>query len=444
MTQTIIPGGVGSIPFLLQAVTFAMFWIMIPPKRRWRDSVCVALCVGLYILMYVVHNLFPSLSIAMLDVTSVLRFAALMGLPIAMLLVVSGVICVDTWPRRVLMSVNMTVVFLLSEIVMEVIQVYVIRQPMHTTLGLWTMQILCPIVSLAFTAISATFWNYMDVRMRRRIVLLAVVLATSQCACMYGMEVWNREVLGEKMMVYFGLLSMLSVTADVVLYQLIARAIVSRRKQMEMKQLREKQEMEYYYYHLLQQRAEEQAKFRHDFKNQIQVLYTLLCSGDRERSEEMLTKMRQRLGDSQIVSYTAMPVVNAIINAWATRAEQHGMTLEADIDTEDWKMEELDQYVLFDRLLRMVVLTGRADKPDSRIYLSALRNEENRCVLRAWWTRQPTPERKKRQLNERDPGEAEWQVVRQRMMKKYQGACREGWEQGWYRIELSLRENKAS
>lgn len=444
MRELMVPSGMSMLPFLLRAVTFSMFWIIVPRKRRWRDSVCLALCMGFYILMYGVHRFFPSMRGAPINRTTILLFVVLTVLATAMVLVVSGLVCVDTWPRRVLMSVNMTVVFLLSEIVMEGIQVYVIHQPLDNELSLWTMQILCPIVSLALTAISATFWNYMDVRMRRRIVLLAVVLATSQCTCMYGMEVWNREVLGEKMMIYFGLLALLSLTADVVLYQLIARAIVARRKQMEMKQLREKQEMEYYYYHLLQQRAEEQAKFRHDFKNQIQVLYTLLCSGDRERSEEMLTKMRQRLGDSQIVSYTAMPVVNAILNAWATRAERHGMTLEADIDTEDWQMEELDQYVLFDRLLRMVVLTGRADKPDSRIYLSALQNEENRCILRVRWTRQPTPERKKRQLNERDPGEAEWQVVRQRMMKKYQGVCREGWEQGWYRIELSLRENKAS
>lgn len=96
MIQAILPGGIANLPFFLQAVTFAMFWIMIPPKRRWRDSVCIALCVGLYILMYVVHNLFPSLSIAMLDGTSVLRFAAMMGVPIGMMLLVSGVVCVDT------------------------------------------------------------------------------------------------------------------------------------------------------------------------------------------------------------------------------------------------------------------------------------------------------------------------------------------------------------
>lgn len=441
MIQAILPGGIANLPFFLQAVTFAMFWIMIPPKRRWRDSVCIALCVGLYILMYVVHNLFPSLSIAMLDGTSVLRFAAMMGVPIGMMLLVSGVVCVDTWPRRLLMSINMAVVFLLSEIVMEVIQVYVIRQPMHTTLGLWTMQILCPIVSLAFTAISATFWNHMDARRRRRIVLLALALAISQCACMYGMEVWNREALGEKMMIYFGVLVMLSVMADIVLYQLITRAIVARREQMEMQQLREKQEIEYYYYHMLRQRAEEQAKFRHDFKNQIQVLYTLLCSGERERSEELLASMQQRLDDSEMVSYTALPVVSAIINAWAGRAENGGLTLETDIDARDWRIQTIDQYVLFDRLLRLMVQTGRTDAPDPQLYLTAFR-EETVCTVQARWRRRRLAGWSLRQLNEKDSGEAEWQCVRNRLLKQYQGTCDEDWDEDWYLITLSLWEKK--
>ena len=441
MIQAILPGGIANLPFFLQAVTFAMFWIMIPPKRRWRDSVCIALCVGLYILMYVVHNLFPSLSTAMLDGTSPLRFAVLMGLPIGLMLLVSGLICVDTWPRRLLMSVNMGCIFLLGELIMEWIQVHIIHQSLYTELGLWTMQILNPIVTLSFTVISATFWNHMDGRMRRRIVLLALTLAISQCACMYGMEVWNREALGEKMMIYFGVLAMLSVMADIVLYQLIARAIVARREQMETQHLKEKQEAEYYYYRLLQQRAEEQAKFRHDFKNQIQVLYTLLCSGERKQSEELLASMRRRLDDNEMVPYSAQPIINAIINAWAVRAEHSGMTLEASIDTRDWNIEELDQYVLLDRLLRAVVLTGRADADRPQLYLTAFR-EEAVCTVQVRWRRQRLPGRGLRQLNERDPGEVEWQRVRNRLMKKYQGTCDEGWDEEWYLVTLSLREKK--
>lgn len=442
MSEMIIPSGVARLPFLLQAVTFAMFWIMIPPKRRWHDSVCVVLCVGLYILMYVVHNLFPSLSVAMLDGTSILRFAALMGLPIALMLVVSGLVSVDTWPRRILMSINMGIIFMLSEVIMEFIQVYIIHQPLYTELSLWTMQILNPIVTLSFTVISSTFWNHMDKRMRRRIVLLAVILAASQCACMYGMEVWNEEALGEKMMIYFSLLAMLSVAADVVLYQLITRAIVARRDQMEMQQLRETQEAEYYYYRLLQQRAEEQARFRHDFKNQIQVLYTLLRSGEREQSEELLTNMQQRLDDSEMVSYTALPVVSAIINAWSVRAEQRGMTLQADIDALDWSIEEVDQYVLFDRLLRMVVLTGRANTPSPQICLTALRTGDV-CAVSVRWSRQRTTKWKIQQLNERDPGESEWQVIRNRLVANYQGSCDEGWDADDYVVTLCLQE-KAS
>lgn len=233
--------------------------------------------------MYLIHNLFPKLSIAILDGTSALRFAALMGLPIGMVLVVSWLVCVDTWKRRLLMAVNMTVVFLIGEVLMEVIQVYVLRMPLHTTLSLWTMQILCPIVTLSVTVISATFWNHMDGRMQWRIILLSIVLAASQCTCLYSIEMWNIDGLSDQLLLYFGLMSAMSLAADIVLYQLITRAIGARRDQLEMKRLSEKQEAQYHYYSLLQQRTEEQARFRHDFKNQIQVLYTLSCGENREK-----------------------------------------------------------------------------------------------------------------------------------------------------------------
>lgn len=440
MNNEAIPTGMGFVPFFLQAVTFAMFWIMVPPKRRWRDGVCVPLCIGLYFGMYLIHNLFPKLSIAILDGTSALRFAALMGLPIGMVLVVSWLVCVDTWRRRLLMAVNMTVVFLIGEVLMEVIQVYVLRMPLHTTLSLWTMQILCPIVTLSVTVISATFWNHMDGRMQWRIILLSIVLAASQCTCLYSIEMWNIDGLSDQLLLYFGLMSAMSLAADIVLYQLITRAIGARRDQLEMKRLSEKQEAQYHYYSLLQQRTEEQARFRHDFKNQIQVLYTLSCGENREKSMQLLEDMKQQLTENEFIPYSALPVVNAIVNLWRTRAQRNGIVFDAQLETGDWHIEELDQYILFDKLLGGAVENCRADVPNAQIVLRAWKRD-GWCVVAVRWSHRAVHKLEwgKHKTNGA-ADERERKEALHRILWMYRGSHREYWDDGRFVRELRLRE----
>ena len=101
------------------------------------------------------------------------------------------------------------------------------------------------------------------------------------------------------------------------------------------KSARQRQEIEAAYAQLEELNATLRAQ-RHDFRNHIQVIYTLTELDDRAAALEYMDRV---YGDIQKVGRalkTASPAINALIAAKLADCEENGIELETDIRT-DWK-----------------------------------------------------------------------------------------------------------
>ncbi len=92
------------------------------------------------------------------------------------------------------------------------------------------------------------------------------------------------------------------------------------------------------------------SRFRHDFKNEMQVVYSLIGSNDTEAGR-LARSMNERLDDIVQISYCADPVVNVVLTIKVEEAKKQGITTTVITDVDNWNIAEIDRSNLFSNLL---------------------------------------------------------------------------------------------
>ena len=336
-----------------QGFTECLYWIMVPRKRKWSNRKTYMVAVALYIAWWVfslpaiVQN--SSLGRA-IDAASVWNIVKLIVM-IVTVMTTSWIISEDSVKNRLLVAGAHLVLLIGLEVVGDVAVIFLLSGRIWEETGAYHIgQALFSVAFLLGTTIFAVYWNRVEKLMRHKIVLLSALFCGSQCFFMYGMWYLNRTAMEAAMQYYVVLCSVVAVIADYLIFDTLTSTIEAQRREMELEQLKQQQETQYQYYQLVQANAQEMSKFRHDFKNQLQVVYSLLDT-NKEETIHMLDEMNRRISSTHPVMYCAAPVVNSVMTVKAAAARERGIAFEAAVDLDDWEIAEIDQSNLFSNLL---------------------------------------------------------------------------------------------
>ena len=111
----------------------------------------------------------------------------------------------------------------------------------------------------------------------------------------------------------------------------------------------ERETMQYQksYYQEIESSQQTVRRMRHDMKNHLGVVETLLRDGQYGMAEDYLHSMDQALA-SRTKVYCQVPVVNAVLSAKMQRAEEEGISCECQVDLKEIpSVDDMDLCVLF-------------------------------------------------------------------------------------------------
>lgn len=358
-----------------QGLTTGVYWIMVPDKLRWSKGktylmaqVTVFICYlpNIPFLIYT-DTLGKALEQAAESPWTLLLKFIWMSFTVIFL---SWIISKDTVRRRLTVGICHVVFLLITEMLLDVVIAVLLQGNITQRSTVLTIgQALMPIVFLMLSAVFAVYWNGVEKTIRRKIIALSLLLTVSQCFFMFGMWKFDQNQMEEWFLLYILLCSTVAVAADFLIYDTVTSAVAAQRNQMELEQLKQQQKTEYQYYQLVQANAQEMANYRHDFKNQLQVIYSLLNSG--QEATQMLEELNERISSVTPVTYCASPVVNAIVTVKAEEARRRGITFQAAAEVDNWNMLEIDQSNLFSNLLDNALEGCLDGQPDQFITVKA-------------------------------------------------------------------------
>lgn len=111
----------------------------------------------------------------------------------------------------------------------------------------------------------------------------------------------------------------------------------------------ERETMQYQksYYREIESSQQTVRRMRHDMKNHLGVVETLLRDGQYGKAEDYLHSLDQELA-SRTKVYCREPVVNAVLSAKMQRAEEEGIACECQVDLKETPaVDDIDLCVLF-------------------------------------------------------------------------------------------------
>ena len=142
----------------------------------------------------------------------------------------------------------------------------------------------------------------------------------------------------------------LSVLADWVLFRsirLLTQQAADRERAVWYQELLGQQQ-NYYSYILADQ--EDAARIRHDMRNQLQTVYSLIQSGETDTAREHLDELTKLV--NRAPAYCANRVANAILSVKKLQFEEEGVTLEPQCDVpSDLPLVYIDLCSLFSNIL---------------------------------------------------------------------------------------------
>lgn len=78
---------------------------------------------------------------------------------------------------------------------------------------------------------------------------------------------------------------------------------------------------------LLQASGASMEKLRHDFRNHMEVLHSILASSPSSQAEEYLERIRQEIKPEAVISDTGSPVIDSLVNTKLSSCKKSGITV---------------------------------------------------------------------------------------------------------------------
>lgn len=100
----------------------------------------------------------------------------------------------------------------------------------------------------------------------------------------------------------------------------------------ELRDIHDLMEQERAHYRAVEERREELARIRHDFRNQLSAVSLLIQSGAEQDAQTMLRQLGADIAATRENAYCAIPVVNAVLTEKETLCREAGIDLRTELE----------------------------------------------------------------------------------------------------------------
>ncbi|MEG0484790.1 MAG: GHKL domain-containing protein [Oscillospiraceae bacterium] len=198
-----------------------------------------------------------------------------------------------------------------------------------------TIMMLGNVPFVALVIIALLFWDKRKSKLETRSMLLFVMFPISQVVLILATVINNYKVFSQETVFAISFVGgLVSLVADVAM--ITAMLENSRKAELEKRinEMEYQNEVELVYYENLHTRNEELAKIRHDFKNQIAVVTTLIDkekSGGNTDGKNILDALQNVLVATEIGEYTQNDIVNAVLSDKAATCKEKQINMDIDV-----------------------------------------------------------------------------------------------------------------
>ena len=193
---------------------------------------------------------------------------------------------------------------------------------------------------------------------------------------------------------------------------------------------------------LLQSRAEDVQRARHDLRHYNRLLATLLDAGEVEKARALIETQDRDLIAQPVAAYCENPIVNAALTVYIQLAKKDGIRIscEVNLDNNNAIGENNDLAILLSNVIENAVIASRKQQPGEReIRVSLAYNEpeyalvvENRCGAPLQFDGDGLPTTKER-------GHGTGMVSLRNFSKKYDAEVLFEQKDGWVRLLMCWR-----
>ena len=145
----------------------------------------------------------------------------------------------------------------------------------------------------------------------------------------------------------------------------------------ENKFLKQKEELQLEYYKIMNKKEENIKKINHDIKNNLQVIYSLKNSDDKQK---LIDTIVANLDKSELINYSSNDILNIVINTKVSEAKNKNINIEIELRDKLDFIEDLDISNLFSNILDNAI--ENSSKASNKIISLKLYKKINYIILK--------------------------------------------------------------
>ena len=176
------------------------------------------------------------------------------------------------------------------------------------------------------------------------------------------------------------LLELLLILGQVLIYWLLFRESLRRKRDSERRRILELQQMQY---EKISQEMENARQLRHDLRHHLNVLGALNAQGKSEEISEYLKQYGAVYERLRQQNFSGDPVVDGILEYYLTLAREESIATEYEVDLQGTSgLEAMDMTVLLGNCLENALKALQKLPPDQRKLSIDLRSAKSMILLR--------------------------------------------------------------
>ena len=131
--------------------------------------------------------------------------------------------------------------------------------------------------------------------------------------------------------VEYGVIAIWAALSDFLILVMVLSEKKNLQISKDLQELEYIQKLEAAHYCAIEEKEVELAKIRHDFRNQMNVVRNLLLLSEKERAEQVLEEMEEKLQNNETREFCHNVIINSILLEKARLCEENQITLQSDI-----------------------------------------------------------------------------------------------------------------
>lgn len=259
-----------------------------------------------------------------------------------------------------------------------------------------------------------------------------LILPVSQCTMLIATNL-NYSIMSAFNKLVFVLGAVTGFLADIIILYVVWRQNEAMYLEKSISQMERLREIEHIHYQSIEDRREELDKIRHDYNNQLLVLYHLLENKEESVSEQMLDELKEKIKNTSENSYCNNPVINAVLE------EKEKIIREEDIsfdimmeDVSEIAIEPVHLCSIFSNAIDNAINAAKkCEKKDRFIHIRVLGKGDYLHVKVENSSLEP---QKEKRSERRRYG----QEILREIAQEYKGNFQSEWKNGVYTLILSF------